>query len=450
MFKLREVFDALSAGRLIGDSQAAVAGISTDSRKIAAGELFFALRGENFDANLFAPQARKLGASAVVVERWVDGLSAPAIVVPDSRRALGEVAMAWRQRFSLPLIAVAGSNGKTTVKEMIAAILAEQFGETNRWATPGNLNNEVGVPLSVFRLTAQHKAAVLELGMNHPGEIAWIAAIAQASVALVNNAQREHQEFMPSVRATALENGAALEALGPDGVAVFPGDDEHSAIWRRQAGARRRVEFGLSAAFPVWAEANSQPAGFNLNVAGQSADVRLQIAGAHNVRNALAAAACCHAIGTPIAVIAAGLRRFTPVKGRLVTHSLPNGATLIDDSYNANPDSVRAAIDVLAGQPAPRVLVLGDMGEVGDHGVAYHDEVGGYARSRGIEHLLALGEATRNSVASFGQSGEHFAELDALTARARMLADRNASLLVKGSRFMKMERVVNQLLERAN
>jgi UDP-N-acetylmuramoyl-tripeptide--D-alanyl-D-alanine ligase len=452
VFELRQAFNALSTAQLFGNGQTPVRAISTDSRKIVAGDLFFALRGDQFDANEFAPQASQQGAAAVVVERIASGLQPPFILVKDGRRALGELALAWRRRFDLPVIAVTGSNGKTTVKEMIAAVLQEQFGAQNSCATQGNLNNDVGVPLSVFKLASTHKAAVLELGMNHPGEIAWIASIAQASVALVNNAQREHQEFMPSVAATAIENGAAIEALPASGVAVFPGDDEHAEIWRTQAGARRRIEFGFGSGsgFSVWAEPDADPVSFQLHLGQQSIELRLQIAGSHNVRNALAAAACCHAIGTPIDIIAAGLAKFEPVKGRLVSHRLNNGATLIDDSYNANPDSVRAAIDVLAGRPASRVLVLGDMGEVGDQGAQFHDEVGAYARTRGIEHLLGLGDATRNAVASFGQSGEHFADITSLSARARMLANQQASILVKGSRFMKMERVVAALLAGAH
>ena len=358
MLELREAFNAFSRAQLYGNGQVPVRAISTDTRKIQAGDLFFALRGDNFDANEFAPKAQQLGAAAVVVERIVAGAQPPLILVKDTRHALGELAYAWRRRFSLPVIAVTGSNGKTTVKEMIAAILAGQFGARSSLATQGNLNNDIGLPLSVFKLDPTHKAAVFELGMNHPGEIAWIASIAQANVALVNNAQREHQEFMPSVAATALENGAAIQALAADGIAVYPGDEEHSGIWRNLAGTRRRIEFGFGAfagddsGYSVWTEAGANPECFQLHAGQSVTEVRLQIAGQHNVRNALAAAACCLAIGTPIELIAAGLGKFQPVKGRLVSHRLGNAATLIDDSYNANPDSVRAAIDVLANMPS--------------------------------------------------------------------------------------------------
>jgi UDP-N-acetylmuramoyl-tripeptide--D-alanyl-D-alanine ligase len=446
MFSLREAWSWLGAGTLVGDGRTSLTGVSTDTRAIARGELFVAIRGERFDANAFAAQAMAAGAGAVMVERWPQGLRAPGLIVRDTRHALGELAAGWRRRFTLPVIAVTGSNGKTTVKEMIAAILAAHVGAERRFATPGNLNNDVGVPLSVFRLAAHHQCAVLELGMNHPGEIAWLASIAQPTVALVNNAQREHQEFMASVEATAHENGAAIAALPAEGVAVFPGDDVHAPIWRALAGARRCLAFGLDAACcAVHAPADARPEGFTMTIDGASLAVTLAIAGAHNVRNALAAAACCHAIGVPAATIARGLADFRPVSGRLVRSALPGGATLIDDSYNANPDSVRAAIDVLAGLASPRVLVLGDMGEVGDQGPQFHREVGSYARERGVDHLLALGEATRDTVAACGERAEHFDAIEPLAARAGALAVPGATVLVKGSRFMRMERVVGAL-----
>jgi UDP-N-acetylmuramoyl-tripeptide--D-alanyl-D-alanine ligase len=352
-----------------------------------------------------------------------------------------------RHRFELPVIAVTGSNGKTTVKEMIAAILAEAFGEDGRLATEGNLNNDVGVPQTLFRLGPQHRAAVLELGMNRPGEIAWLARVAAPSVALVNNAQREHQEFMGSVEATARENGAAISALGPNGVAVFPGDDPHAPLWRELAGTRRRLEFGLGDGHAVSAPSGASPARFELRAEGRVCPVRLSIDGVHNVRNALAAAACALAIGIDLATIVRGLERFRPFRGRLVRVRTARGAVLIDDSYNANPDSVRAAIDVLSALPPPRVLVLGDMGEVGDQGSAFHREVGAYAAERGVDHLLLLGDATRDCAAAFGAGAEHFDDFQALAARADELSPPSASVLVKGSRFMRMERVVAKLTE---
>ncbi len=456
LFTLAQARGWLTGARLVGAGDTAITGVSTDTRAIAPGQLFVAIRGDRFDANDFAAQAVAAGAAAVIVEREIAGLAAPSLVVADGRRALGELAIGWRRRFAIPLIAVTGSNGKTTVKEMIASVLAVAHGETARFATPGNLNNDVGLPLSVLRLRDAHRVAVLELGMNHPGEIAWLATIAAPTVAVVNNAQREHQEFMSSVHATAVENGAVIAALAADGVAVFPGDDEHTALWQQLAAARRTIRFGLRDAaggatggrvggLEVWADADARPERFELSIGGQRATVRLAIAGRHNVRNALAAAACCAAIGVEPGAIVAGLAAFRPVSGRLVRTATRGGATLIDDSYNANPDSVRAAIDVLAGEPAPRTLVLGDMGEVGDQGPQFHREVGVFARERGIERLLALGDAVRDSVAAFGAGAQHCASLDELLAALRPLDAPGQVLLVKGSRFMRMERVVAAL-----
>jgi UDP-N-acetylmuramoyl-tripeptide--D-alanyl-D-alanine ligase len=450
MLDLRRALGWLSAGRLMGDPAATVDGVCTDTRALRPGELFVALRGERHDGNDHLWTAHERGAAAVMFDRWTDRVPLPAIWVPDGRRALGELAAGWRRQFSLPLIAVTGSNGKTTVKEMLAAILAQACGEDGRLATLGNLNNDVGVPLTLLRLGSHHRAAVLELGMNQPGEIAWIAALAAPTVALVNNAQREHQEFLGSVEATALENGQAIAALAADGVAVFPGDDACSGVWRDLAGRRTRIEFGLcpldaSPLYPVSAPPQAQPGCFTMNLRGQLLEVKLAIDGAHNVRNALAAAACALAAGIVPAAIVAGLGAFRPAAGRMARGRAAQGALLIDDSYNANPDSVIAAIDTLAAMPGHQVLVLGDMGEVGEQGPAFHREVGAHARDRGLAHLLAVGEATRASVEAFGPGGEHFADLDALVARAQELAGPTACLLVKGSRFMRMERVVAAL-----
>ncbi|MEW5881774.1 MAG: UDP-N-acetylmuramoyl-tripeptide--D-alanyl-D-alanine ligase [Pseudomonadota bacterium] len=446
MMTLAELAQALPQSALHGDGAVRFTSVSTDTRTAAAGCVFFALRGERFDAHDFVAQAAAAGAVAAVVERRV-AVPVPQVVVADTRRALGVAAAAWRARFDLPLIAVAGSNGKTTVTQMIGAILAAAYGEERRLVTRGNLNNDVGLPLMVFELAARHRAAVLELGMNHPGEIAYLAHLAQPTVAVVNNAQREHQEFMASVEATAHENGAAVAALPPHGVAVFPADDPCAAIWRTLAGTRRVIDFARSAHAAVTATVEPTPAGSRLSIATPQGLIETSIGapGAHNVHNALAATAACLAIGVPNAAIAAGLAAFVPVKGRGVRASTASGAALIDDTYNANPDSMRAAIDVLASCDAPRVLVIGDMGEVGAQGPAFHREIGAYARSRGVETLLAIGDLAREAAAAFGSGATHFADIDALIAAARAAAAPGATLLVKGSRFMRMERVVQAL-----
>jgi UDP-N-acetylmuramoyl-tripeptide--D-alanyl-D-alanine ligase len=332
---------------------------------------------------------------------------------------------------------------------MISSILAARFGPGRYLATRGNLNNEIGVPLTLFGLRPEQDAAVVELGMNHPGEIALLASIAEPTVGLVNNAQREHQEFMATVAAVAEENGAVLRALPPDGVAVFPADDAFAALWRgyaQEQPGRRVLTFGLCDDADVRCTYRTDAFGSVLSITAgtQQFTVRLAAAGTHNVRNALAATACALAVGIDVDAIRRGLEAFAPVAGRLQKKATANGVCVIDDTYNANPDSVRAAIDVLAQAAAPRILVLGDMGEVGNNGRQFHQEIGAYARSRGIEQLLTLGELTREAAAAFG-SGRHFEHIDALAAALESLLTPSATVLVKGSRFMRMERLVQRL-----
>ncbi len=423
-----------------------VHGVSTNSKTAEPCNLFVALRGERFNAHDFLPEVAARGVAAVVVEQVPPGLPVPAIVVGDTRHALGQIANAWRRRFAIPVIGVAGSNGKTTVKEMIASILAAAFGADNYLSTRGNLNNEIGVPLTLFRLDARHRAAVIEMGMNHPGEIARLAEIAGPTVGLVNNAQREHQEFMASVAAVAEENGAVIQALGAQGCAVFPADDDYTSLWQGYAGQRKTLSFGLAGQPAVTCRWQAQAFGSQLSVSaqGQSFDISLSAAGLHNVRNALAACAAALAIGIDVAAIVRGLESFAPVAGRLQKKQASNGALVIDDTYNANPDSVRAAIDVLATAPAPRMLVLGDMGEVGSEGVAFHQEIGAYARQRHIDQLFTLGTLARHASQAFGNEGRHFDDMDTLNQEVAHLPS-GASVLVKGSRFMQMERVVQRL-----
>ena len=425
---------------------ASFSGVTTNSKTVEAGNLFVALRGERFDAHDFIADVAALGAAAVVVERLPDGLPIPALIVPDTRYALGQIAQLWRKRFTMPLIGVTGSNGKTTVKEMIAAILSAAFGTDHFLATRGNLNNEIGVPLTLFNLNAQHRAAVVELGMNHPGEIARLTEIALPTVGVVNNAQREHQEFMASVAAVAAENGAVISGLSEEGCAVFPADDEFAPLWTSYAGSRRLITFALDKQASVTAQWRATDFGseITLNARGEQVSFVLSAAGQHNVRNALAACAATLAIGINLETIARGLSAFTPVAGRLQKKQAANGAIVIDDTYNANPDSVRAAIDVLANAPAPRTLVLGDMGEVGSEGVAFHEEIGEYARARHIDQLFTVGELARHASRAFGRPARHFETMETLNEEVASVPP-GASVLVKGSRFMQMERVVQRL-----
>lgn len=423
--------------------------IQTDSRKLEPNAVFLALRGEKFDGHDYLGQVAEAGAIAAIVDSANTAVALPQVVLGDTRAALLQLGRAWRRQFSIPVVAVAGSNGKTTTKEMVASILAVWKGEQHRLATAGNLNNELGVPLTLLRLNQTHQAAVIEMGMNHPGEIAVLAKATEPTVALVNNAQREHQEFMVSVQAVAEENGQVFAHFGPAGVAVYPADDDFSSLWDRMSGQHTKLRFGLSREAEVWAEqVRSDVLGsvFELHTPSGQAQVALPVPGLHNVRNALAAAACALAAGAPLADVVSGLAGFHAVSGRMQPHRLPGGVVLIDDTYNANPDSVRAAIDVLTALPAPRVLVLGDMGEVGDNGPEMHHEVGAYAKQKGIEFLLTLGQATRESANAFGAQAKAFDDIDALQVELEKIAAQ--SLLIKGSRFMRMERVVRGCLAR--
>ncbi len=448
-----------TAAVLVGDGAGAYDGVAIDSRTLAPGDLYVALRGERFDGHDFAAAALGAGARALMVERALalPGV-APApvqIVVDDTRLALGRLAAAWRQRFCLPLVGVAGSNGKTTTTQMIGAIFAAAFGGPDgTLVTRGNRNNEIGLPLMLLQLRPPHRAAVLELGMNHPGEIACLSAWARPTIGLVTNAQREHQEFLDSVAATARENGALIAALPPDGTAVFPADDGCAPIWRALAGTRRVLDFAVDAPAAVRAEAVLQPQSsrVHLHTPAGAIDIALGLGGRHNVRNAAAAAAAALAAGVAPAAIAAGLATFRPVAGRGTRGRARGGAQLIDDSYNANPDSVRAAVDLLADQGGVRILVLGDMGEVGAQGAEFHREVGAYARTRGIDRLFTLGELSALAAEAFGAAARHCASLDelvALVGAAAAGAGAAATVLVKGSRFMRLERVVAALAEPA-
>jgi UDP-N-acetylmuramoyl-tripeptide--D-alanyl-D-alanine ligase len=422
-----------------------IARVHTDTRSIAAGDLFVALRGERFDGNAFAAQALEAGAVAALVERE-DALPAGAsgIVVADSRRALGQIARAHRHRIHPELLAVTGSNGKTTVKEMLAAILRGVHGDAAVLATEGNLNNDIGLPLTLLRLEPAHRFAVCEMGMNHAGEIAWLCEIAEPDITVINNAGTAHLENLGSLEGIARAKGEIVQGLRADGVAVLPQTDRWLPLWQQFAGSRRSLRFGLDAAAELAGEAAGEGT-VTLRHGDATATCHLAVPGLHNAHNACAAIAAAIAAGVPLAKAAAALDGFGGSKGRLQIKRAANGATLIDDTYNANPDSAKAAIAVLAAAPQPRILVLGDMGELGPDAPALHREVGEAARAAGLECLFATGELSRETVAGFGPGGEHFAShialIDAL--RGRLVTD--VTVLVKGSRFMRMEQVIEAL-----
>ncbi len=423
--------------------------LQSDSRKIVPGAVFLALVGETFDGHDYLAQVRESGAVAAIVNQGNPAIAIPQLAVGDTRQALLQIGKAWRKQFDIPVIAVTGSNGKTTTKEMIAAILAAWLGESKRLATAGNLNNELGVPFTLLRLNAAHRAAVIELGMNHPGEIAVLADTAAPTVALVNNAQREHQEFMVSVEAVACENGQVLLNLPVSGVSVYPANDTYTKLWDEMSGAHAHMRFGFTQQAQVWpshVESDALGTSFLMHTPAGEHRVELSVPGVHNLSNALAAAACGLAAGAPLHCVAKGLSDFNAVSGRMQPHRLAGGMVMIDDTYNANPDSVRAAIDVLASLTGPRVLVLGDMGEVGDNGPAMHFEVGEYARQKGIETLLTLGQATKESARAFGLGAVVCESAEQVNDALVKLAGK--SVLIKGSRFMRMEKIARQYLER--
>ena len=443
--------------------------VGTDSRQIDLGELFVALAGERFDAHDFLADVAKSGAGAALVSKKEKcPANLPAICIADTRIGLGQLAKAWRANHDIPLALVTGSNGKTTVKEMIASIFKAAAGEAHTLVTKGNLNNDIGLPLTILKLRSSDQLAVVELGMNHPGETSQLAAIAQANIALINNAQREHQEFMATVAAVAQEHADVIRSLSKDGIAVFPADSEFTNVWREAAEQRKVVDFAL-----MTSQANSSAAvKGHLSNTGRvvvsteigSVEIQLNTLGSHNVRNALAASAVAVAAGISLEKIKQGLEAFAPVNGRMQAKKIDSNHTLIDDSYNANPDSVRAAIDALKQSGNSSWLILGDMGEVGNQGPEFHHEVGAYAAEQGVTKLFALGEQCQFAIQGFdgvkqantSSQGIHFSDMDSLISQLRDAlhaqstgSNQHLNILVKGSRFMRMERVVQALLEEA-
>jgi UDP-N-acetylmuramoyl-tripeptide--D-alanyl-D-alanine ligase len=453
MMDLLEASEAMS-GTLHGETLG-FSGVSTDSRAVTAGQLFIALRGENFDGHAFVAAAAQRGAVAAVVDNEaLPGLHVPGlalIAVADTRLALGQLAAAWRSRFTLPLIAVTGSNGKTTSKEMIASIMRAAYEGASEavLATQGNLNNDIGLPLTLLKLNAAHRAAVIEMGMNHPGEIAYLTRLARPTVALVTNAQRAHLAGMGSLEVIASEKGSVFSGLSGAGVAVINADDRWAAVWREQGSEHRVMDYSFERPAAVTGVCTVRGLSTQLRITWQdeTIEVTLALPGAHNARNALGAATAALAAGVSLATVGQGLSAFRGIKGRLQQRAGLNGATLLDDTYNANPDSVRAGIDVLAATVGRKILVLGDMGEIGDMTGQFHDEVGGYAKSQGVDLLLAFGDSSALTAHNFGVGGQHFKKIEDLIAALTASLTPQTTVLIKGSRFMRMERVVDAVSE---
>ena len=483
-------------------ADAEVLRVSTDSRNTQPGDLFIALRGEKFDGGVYAAQALQQGAVGVILDADQAPEVLHALRVPDTRLALGQLAAGWRNRFAIPIVAITGSNGKTTVKEMLAAILRVAAGShQSGWAQPdpplplgeggvrakgeganvtpkanrplpnpppegeganvrpkaidavlateGNFNNDIGLPLMLLRLRDTHQYAVLEMGMNHLGEIDYLTRLARPDVALVNNAQAAHVGMLGSVAEIARAKCEIYNGLDAQGIAIVNADDAHVGMWREANIGRRIVSFGLGPDANVRGEYQTSEQGSTLTVhtVSEHFEVSLQVPGAHNVRNALAACAAALALNVAPEHICAGLAGFSGVKGRLQKKSGRHGSTFIDDSYNANPDSVLAALKVLALHPGKKILVLGDMGELGDEAAALHAQIGLAAQQTGIDRLFALGDLTRETVGAFGPGATHFERIETLLSDLEKQLSPETTVLVKGSRFMHMERVVQNFTE---
>ena len=438
-------FARACGGELIGPDRA-YAGVSSDTRTIKPGELFVALRGPRFNANEFVSAAAAAGAAGAVVDGRTDHAIAQ-ILVGDTLEAMTRAATAWRDGFKLPVIGVAGSNGKTTVKEMTAAILARAG---NTLATRGSLNNHIGVPLTLHRLDASHRFAVIEIGANHPGEVASLVMLAKPTVGLITNAGAEHLEGFGSIEGAARAEGEMVADLPPDATAVLNADDEFIGMWRGSTRAKV-VTFGVENAADFSAAdihttiADGFVTRFTMRTPAGNAPIELRLAGRHNVTNALCAAAAALTAGASLEDVRTGLATMRPVPGRLQFKSAPSGAWIVDDSYNANPSSMKAGIEVLANVAARRWLVMGDMGELGDHAPQSHEEIGRFARNHRVDRLFATGKHAALAVESFGPGAQWFADTDALSRAVNADISRDVCVLVKGSRSARLERVVDAL-----
>ena len=418
-------------------------GCSTDSRSCRREQLFVALAGPNHDGHAHVAEAGRRGAAAALVSRAVDA-ALPMIRVADTLEALASLAAVWRDRFELPIIGVTGSNGKTTVKEMLAAILRSG---PPMLATRGNLNNEIGLPLTLMELSAEHRLAVIEMGANHPGEIARLARLARPHVGVITQCAPAHLEGFGSIEGVARSKGELLANLDSDGTAIINADDPFAPLWRTLAGRRRCLSFAIDATADIRASWRPEQSASHLELATPVGKIELRLAlpGRHNVANAAAASAAAIAVGVTAEAIASGLESMRPVPGRLELKRIGRDVCIIDDTYNANPVSLEAGLKVLADMPGRRWLVLGDMAELGDAAPDYHRQVARLVREYGVERLLTIGELSRLTSTSFGEHAEHHASVDALVTSLKASLEAHTTVLVKGSRSMGLERIVAAL-----
>lgn len=444
--RLHEVATAVD-GRLVG-SDIMIEGVSTDTRAMHSGDLFIALRGPHFNGHRFIEEAKRHHAAGVLIDEPVE-TGVNAVRVEDTKTALGELAAHWRAKFDIPVIGVTGSNGKTTVKQMIGTILNTK-GDT--LITAGNLNNEIGVPLTLLRLRDTHRYAVIEMGTNHVGEIDYLSRMTRPTIAVITNAAAAHLEGLGDIDTVAEAKGEIFNGLDDAGVAVINADDAYAPFWRRLTAPRRCLQFALHNEADVTAEyeLGAETSRLRMRTFAGDIDVILPLPGAHNVANALAATCAVLAAGVGLAPIRDGLAAMAPVTGRLQRLAGIRGAIVYDDTYNANPASARVAIDFLSQTRGKKLLVLGDMAELGAKQAALHRDIGDYAREHDIDKLFALGPLTAETVAAFGSRGTHFEDHEALIHALRDELCEGATVLVKGSRCMHMERVISQIMQQAD
>lgn len=424
--------------------------VSTDTRNLKFGDLFIALEGEHFDGNKFVSKARENGAVGALVSKFVTD-ELPLVVVEDTKMALGNLARCWRQKLDPLLVGVTGSNGKTTTKELIATTLATNGSVLY---TQGNLNNDIGVPLTLLRLTEEHNFAVVEMGANHLGEIAYISQIAAPDIAVITNAGPAHLEGFGTVEGVAKAKGEIIESLSEHGTIILNADDRFIGFWKKMAGRRRIISFGFSSKADVRTELSSietLPGGFGnrflLEYAGQQTPLHLHLPGRHNISNSLAATAVSIAAGLSLDQVTAGLSSVAPVSGRLQKVRGIAGSTIINDSYNANPSSFQAALEVLIGCPGKHWLILGAFAELGNYSAQFHEKLGQQARAAGIERVFAIGPETQKTIKTFGKGGQHFERQADLIKAVKNYIDNDVIVLIKGSRNQRMDQVVDALAE---
>ena len=450
MMLLSQVAQVLG-GKLIG-KDVEFFSVATDSRAIVAGDLFVALHGDTFDGSQFVSLAAEKGAVAALVNEASyhdEKMPCPLVLVKDTRLALGKLSGYWRDQFAIPVVGITGSNGKTTVKEMLGEILREAAGGDEAvLVTQGNFNNDIGMPLTLLKLRSQHRYAVIEMGMNHTGEIDYLTRLASPDVTIINNAGSAHIANLGSLEAIAQAKGEIFSGLAKQGVAIINADDKFAPMWRVLAGSHPIIEFAVEtqAAVTCTWQVTELGAHIEAQMPAGRFSVELHVPGKHNVLNALAATAAASALNVSPAVIAAGLEKFRGVAGRLQSKPALNGAIVIDDSYNANPASLLAAIQVLTQAAGKKILVLGDMGELGIEASTMHEEMGLTARELGVDKMFAVGELSRYAVKKFGAGAQHFDNIEELLVALLPELDSNCTVLVKGSRFMKMERIVKELV----